>query len=360
MADDSKTEKASPKKRRDQRKKGNVFQSKDIVALVTMIASFYGLKIALPYFNREISKYLRDGISLIATMPEVTGEHKAELLTAFLIVCCKTLVPFMLLMMVVGILGSGVQTQFLFASENLKPKFERINPLQGIKKMFSMKNVIELIKGILKLTVLCWVIINFIKGNVLSIISTMNMDVADASAYLLKTVMRMLTPIFICFTFIAAFDLFYQWWDYENQLKMSKQEVKEEFKQLEGNPEIKGKIKEKQRAMSRGRMMQAVPEADVVIKNPTHFAVALKYDMDKNRAPIVVAMGQDSLALRIIKVAEDNNVHVIENIPLARGLYAACQIDQEIPAEFYSAIAEILIYIYQMDHKDLSDLDKNG
>ena len=150
---------------------------------------------------------------------------------------------------------------------------------------------------------------------------------------------------------ISVFDLFYQKWEYERQIRMSKQEIKEEYKQLEGDPKVKGKIKELQRKMAMSIMMQQVPDADVVIRNPTHFAVALKYNPDKDTAPVLVAKGQDELALRIVKVAEENNVFVIENKPLARAIFAATDLNQYLPPDFYGAVAEILVHVYKLNHK---------
>ena len=150
---------------------------------------------------------------------------------------------------------------------------------------------------------------------------------------------------------LAGADIFYQWWDYERQLRMSKQEIKEEFKQTEGDPKIKGKIKETQRRMAQSRMMQQVPKADVVIRNPTHFAVALRYHPDKDEAPVVLAKGQDELAARIVQKAEESHVAVVENVPLARALYATTELNQEIPPELYNAVAEVLVYLYRMDGK---------
>ena len=163
----------------------------------------------------------------------------------------------------------------------------------------------------------------------------------------------MVLCIVLAFAVVAALDYFYQWWDYERQLRMSKQEIKEEYKQTEGDPQIKGKIKENQRKMAQRRMMQQVPKADVVIRNPTHFAVALRYDPDRDNAPIVLAKGQDELALRIVRVAEENKVEVVENVPLARALYAQAELDREIPPELYGAVAEVLVYIFKLSKKQL-------
>jgi flagellar biosynthetic protein FlhB len=161
----------------------------------------------------------------------------------------------------------------------------------------------------------------------------------------------MVFKVTIVFLAVAAFDYFYQWWDYERQIKMSKQDLKEEFKQTEGNPEIKGRIRNLQRERARSRMMQAVPTADVIIRNPTHYAVALRYDLEKDSAPMLVAKGQDELALRIVAVGEENGVYVLENKPLARGIFASTQVGAEIPPEYYGMVAEILVYVYRMNNK---------
>ena len=174
-------------------------------------------------------------------------------------------------------------------------------------------------------------------------------DLATSISHTYDSILKMIFQIIIAFTAVAAADYLYQWWDYEQQLRMSKHEIKEEYKQTEGDPQIKGKIKERQQQMARSRMMQQVPQADVVIKNPTHYAVALRYRPEMDNAPIVLAMGQDELALRIIKVAEENKVAVVENIPLARALYAGAELGREIPPEFYNAVAEVLVYIFKLD-----------
>ena len=165
-------------------------------------------------------------------------------------------------------------------------------------------------------------------------------------------IFQLVRNVSLAFAVIGFFDFMYQRWSYEKDLKMTKQEVKEEFKQMEGNPEIKGRIKSIQRQMAMSRMMQKVPESDVIIRNPTHFAIALKYDPEKNGAPVVLAKGQDALALRIVKVGEENGVFITENRPLARALYDTCEIGREIPVEFYGAIAEILVYIYKASHRE--------
>ncbi len=253
--------------------------------------------------------------------------------------------------MVLPILSVGVQTKFLWVSKNLGFHFGKLNPLKGIKKIFSIKNLLELLKNSVKVIILGYILYTILRADFIQIRRTMDMDIASACAYLLNLIYNMIIKVVMVFVVIAAFDFAYQWWDHERKLKMSKQEIKEEFKQTEGDPQIKGKIRSLQRQRAMSRMMQAVPKADVVIKNPTHFAVALKYDIDTDAAPTVVAKGQDELAKRIIAIAEQNGVYVIENRPLARALYAACALNSQIPEEYYGAVAEILVYVFRMNNK---------
>ena len=186
-----------------------------------------------------------------------------------------------------------------------------------------------------------------------SSINLMYKDVTTAIVEILTAIFNIVLKLCIAFVVIAAFDFLYQWWDHERNIKMTKQEIKEEYKHTEGDPQIKGRIKEMQRKMSNQRMMQEVPKADVVVRNPTHFAVALKYDIDKNRAPVVVAKGQDYVAFKIIDIAKANDVPMIENKPLARALYKEVEIGREIPSEHYSAMAEILAWVYSLKKKDV-------
>lgn len=176
-------------------------------------------------------------------------------------------------------------------------------------------------------------------------------DLTSAAAHIFSTAFQMSMEIMVAYIVLAGADIFYQWWDYERQIRMSKQEIKEEFKQMEGDPQVKGKIKETQRKMAQSRMMQQVPKADVVIRNPTHFAVALRYRPDQDAAPVVLAKGQDELALRIVRTAEEHHVAVVENVPLARALYATTELNRPIPPELYNAVAEVLVYLYRMDGK---------
>ncbi len=346
-----KTEKATPKKRRDQRKEGNVFQSKDVVTIVTLFGSFYILKQMFPKIYETVRVFMIDFIGYAGTVSGVSQGQVNEVARMVVAAIVQTILPLLLISVVLAILATGVQTRFLVTTRSVRPRLNRLNPISGIKKLFSLQNVIELIKGILKIIVLLAVIYNIIIDDLIHVVRTMDMDITMSGAYMLEMVMKLIVRTCMAFLVIAALDFMYQKWDYERKLKMTKQEVKEEFKQMEGNPEIKSRIRSIQNQRARERMMQSVPGADVVIRNPTHFAVALKYDADHYSAPVVLAKGQDELALRIVRIAEESGVAVIENPPLARGIYASTDLSQEIPQEYYGAVAEVLVYVYKMNNK---------
>ena len=351
MAADSKTEKATPKKRRDERKEGNIFQSTDVVNVVFIFVAFYFLGFFFSNSYEAIANNFKQSIQQIATINEVTAEIVGSLAIEGAIVIAKCVLPLGLICASTSIVLHGVQTRFLFVGKLLKPQFNRLSPLEGIKKIFSMRNVVELLKNIAKLVILISILYSMLHSMLIGVIRTTDMDIITSIKYMFELSMDIIFRITLVFAVVAGADYLFQRYDYEKRIRMSKQDIKEEFKQMEGNPEIKGKIRENQRRMAQQRMMQAVPNADVIIRNPTHFAVALGYDSEKHQAPVVLAKGQDELALRIVAVGEEHDVTVIENKPLARGLYSSTEINQEIPTEYYSAIAEILVYAFKLKHK---------
>lgn len=345
---DEKTEKASQKKRRDERKKGNVFKSQDIVIIISLLGAFYGLKFLFPIMFSSAKTFLELCVSGVSNTKEIGNSGSRVYLRQLMIQYMKCSVPMLLLAVATGILGVGIQTKFLFSMKSLAPKFDRINPISGFKKLFSVKSVVQLVKSLIKISILLVVLYQGLEKGIPFIVRSMYMPPSGAAGHLFQYIMKLVLNIVMWFAAIAGFDFLYEWWDHERQIKMSKQEVKEEYKQLEGDPQIKGKIRNIQRQRARSRMIQAVPGADVVIRNPTHFAVALKYDIEHNAAPIVVAKGKDHMALKIVEVAEANKVTVIENKPLARAIYGAAQVNQEIPPELYTAVAELLVYLYKL------------
>lgn len=348
MAGESKTEKATPKKRKDERKKGNVFQSQDIVNAFSILAAFFVLKKLLPYIFHYMENVLRNYFGSIGTVSELTQTIANSTVKDMCVATVVTAGPLMLTCMIVGVVAAGAQTKFMFSKKALKPKWERISPLKGIKRIISLRAVFELVKSIVKATIIGVVIYDFYKDIANDVIKLMSVDLLSGIVFTLKSIYSMIMKLSIAFIAIAILDYLYQWWEYERNMKMTKHEVKEEFKQTEGDPLIHSRIKEAQRKMSQQRMMQEVPQADVIIRNPTHFAIALKYDLDQNNAPVVVAKGQDFTALKIVEIAEKNNVPMLEDRPLARALYKEVEIGWEVPPQYYSAIAEILAWVYSL------------
>lgn len=341
-----KTEQATPKRRRDARKEGNVFQSRDVSTVVLLFGIFFSAKFLFPYIYEEMKAYMIrileysviDGESLFS------GNLVWETIALFL----KCALPLLGIAMVLGIISNGAQTRFNVAFQSLKPKFSKLNPLTGMKRLFSLKNIIELAKNVIKISVLLTLLWKVLNSTLVPVARMMDMGLLVSTGYMLQLVFNLVIKVCMVFAVIAFFDFLYQRWEYEKGLRMTKQEVKDEFKQVEGNPQIKSRIRQIQRQMAMSRMMQKVPQADVIIRNPTHVAVALKYDPNLHRAPIVLAKGLDDAALRIVKKGEEHGVYITENKPLARALYGACKLNQEIPSELYGAVAEVLVYIYKL------------
>lgn len=349
MAEGNKTEKATPKKRRDERKKGNIFLSKDAIAVVSLLCTFMTLNALSGYMVNQLNGFFRYCMNCMASVPTGAAvEVFRELFTTALVTFVKVAGPLLAVSIVAAVAATFFQTKMLVSPEAIKPKLSKLNPIEGFKKLFSMKSIIEALKGLIKISILLIIIFNFLKNMLNTLFNYLNAEFGFSCSNLFQSIISMVIQIIIAFAAVAAFDFFYQWWDYEKKMRMTKQEIKDEYKQIEGDPKVKAKIKETQRKMAQSRMMQAVPSADVIIRNPEHVAVALRYKPESDNAPMVVAMGMDELALRIVKVAEENNVPTVENVSLARALFAACDLDREIPPDFYSAVADVLVYLYRL------------
>lgn len=348
MADGSKTEKATPKRRQDERKKGHVMMSQDVVSVATLIVSFLALI--------GVSGMLADGLGkliiqtlegIAAPVEEWVPAFKDVASDSLMVLLKASLIP--LATVFCAVAATFAQTRMLVSGELIKPKFSKINPLQGFKRLFSLRSLIDTLKNLLKIILLLVLIFMSLKGMFQESSKYLYTDITASSGHIFDVGVSLGMQVILAFGVLAAADYLYQWWEFERQMKMSKQEIKEEYKQMEGDPQIKGKIKETQRRMAQQRMMQSVPDADVVIRNPTHFAVALRYKPHKDNAPVVLAKGQDEVALRIVRVAEEHGIETIENVPLARGLFASTEVNQEIPPEYYGPVAEILVHIVQLD-----------
>ena len=353
MPDENKSEKATPHKRREQIKKGNVFQSKDLTTGLMILTSFTALRILGGFMLGRFNLVFRSFISLGSVHHEIDPAVAALIVYELIMNLLFLILPVLVVVMVVSVFLSKVQTKIPWTTELLKPKFSRINPVEGFKKMFSLKSFVELIKSILKVTVIAGVLYWSITSRAGELPNLMRIDVPVGALWIGNTIFTVAIYAGIAMTIIGIADFVYQWWEHERQLMMSKHEVKQEYKQLEGDPQIMGYRKQLMRQRARERMMSAVKEADVVVRNPEHYAVALKYDIDKNLAPVVTAKGKDFLAGQIIAEAAKHGVYTVENPPLARGLYAAVAIDMEIPEQFWAAMVDIIAHVMEMKGQDL-------
>lgn len=351
---EEKTEKASPKKRQDQRKEGNIFQSKEVIIAISLIGTFVAFRFLYSFIESALKDNIKSFFSLLGSMEVLHKSDLNEIFIKGLISFAIAAMPIMLIASFIGILAGLIQTKGLVSFKSIKPKFSRMNPLNGIKNMISIKGLVELLKSIIKIVILFYIIYITLEDEATKLPKMMDMSLSNVIPEIGGMLWNISIKVMIAFIFVACADYMYQRWEYEKKLRMTKQEVKEEYKMTEGDPKVKGQIKQKQQAMSRQRMMQAVPEANVVIRNPTHYAVALKYDPEKNSAPIIVAKGEDFLALKIIEIAQEHEIPIMENKPLARALYAEVAINQEIPVEFYNSVAEVLAFVYSLKEKELS------
>lgn len=352
MAGEDKTEKATPKKRRDQRKEGNVLQSKEIGTAVSILGIFSIVRLLAEFLIKNLLSFTARIYEQAGTY-ELNADSFMKLIVDVITVVVLVVGPICAAAMLLGVLPTIAQTKGLFTMKALKPKFSRLNPLEGVKKMFSLQSVVGIVKGLIEVIAIGVLVFNEIKDRMPRILALMDCGIMQGIAFAALSIFDLVMTICIVLVFVAAADFLFQWWQFEKKLKMSKQEVKDEFKQMEGDPQIKSKIKQRQQEMARNRMMQEVPSADVVIRNPTHYAVALRYDQDKNRAPQVIAKGKDFLARKIVEIAEAHDVYCMENPTLARALYAQVDLGREIPYELYDAVAEVLTVVYREKNKTL-------
>ncbi|EIW18197.1 MULTISPECIES: flagellar biosynthesis protein FlhB [Pelosinus] len=341
-----KTEEATAKRKGEARQKGQVAKSTEVNSVFIILAAFFTLKLIGSYIYDELTRYMQLSFSNVATA-DMTINSIREIFLGFAIVFIKTALPVMCVILIVSLTINFIQVGFLFSFEPLMPKLSKLNPIAGFGRLFSKRSLVELVKSLLKITIIGYFIYRFMRKQIEQIPGLISAELIDSLHIAASLILNLVFQISAVMLVLAAFDYFYQWWEHKESLKMSKDDIKQEFKQSEGDPLIKGKIKQRQRAMSMQRMMQEVPKADVIVTNPTHFAVALKYEKAM-AAPIVVAKGQDLIAQRIKEIAKENKVIIVENKVLARALYAAVDIGYPVPPELYQAVAEVLAYVYKL------------
>ena len=349
FASEEKTEDATPKKKSDSRKKGQVAKSKEVPLALTLLTCTMLLALLSGYVGNELKETLYHFLNIEFT--ELSYSSLRNLMITVLVRIALTFLPVVIPIMVMGVFGNYIQVGFLFTGEPLKPKLSKLNPISGFKKIFSSRTVVELVKQLIMVTIVGFIGYSFVKENFTSLLKIGYLSVSSIPKEFSRLVVEIFVKVSMIMIAVAAADYFYQFYMHKKDLKMTKQEIKEEFKQAEGDPQIKSKIKQKQREIASKRMMASVPDATVVITNPTHIAVALKYDEGGEGAPKVVAKGADYTAIKIKEIAKENDVPIIENKPLARLMYKEVEIDGEISVDMYQAVAEILAVVYKMKKK---------
>ena len=345
-----KTEKATPKKRRDARRKGQVAKSGELPSAAVLLGTAVLLFLYASVMREKIEQLFLVSFYDYMLM-ELTFENISVVFSQLISQGLILMAPIFLAAIIVAVAATYAQIGFLLSAEAMKPNFSKLNPIKGIANLFKLRSLVELLKSVLKLTIIGVVVYNAIWGEKEQFMQMGNWDLAHTFSYTARIILSLGVQIGVILCILALFDYAYQRYEYEKNLRMTKQEVKQEYKNMEGDPLIKSRIREKQRKMAMQRMMQEVPKADVVITNPTHFAVAIKYDAEQSDAPVVVAKGMDYVALKIREIAEANGVIQMENKPLARALYNEVEIGQTIPAELFQAVAEVLAYVYKLKGK---------
>lgn len=350
MAQDSeteqsqKTEQPTAKRLEDARKKGQIPQSKDVLFWANLCALTLLVSLVMPQIGKSFLQTLTPFLESPHQLMLGNQHISSFLLKNLLLKVGLPLVMFMAILIFVGLL----QNRFVVSLESLKPKLSKISLSEGLKRIFSGKAILDFVKGFLKLCIVSFVVYLFFKNYWVEFIPSSALPVNHLSSEMVKWLTRFLIIIVIVYGFLAVFDYIYQWWQWHRGLKMSREELKEEYKETEGDPLIKQRLRHLRSENMRKRMMQEVPLATVVITNPTHFAVALKYNEGSTNAPVVVAKGMDFVALKIREVAEKHKVPIVENPPLARALYDTVELEQEIPSHHYKAVADIIRLIMKL------------
>ena len=348
-----KTEPATAKKLQDARENGQVAKSQELNHAIGLISLFLMLKMFISF----VGEHLLNGFPMIYNkIPDIINESIGGLsvfviqrvINNVMITILQILSPFFVIGFSLSVLINILQVKWKITTKPMKPKISKLNPLNGFKRIFSKDSLFELLKSIVKIILIIYVAYTSIKAHQNELFLLYDIPLFQVILLIGTIVIDTGLKISFVYLIVGIADLIYQRHKFKEDMKMTKQEVKDEYKNIEGNPEIKGRQRSKMREASQRRMMQSLPSADVVITNPTHYAVVIKYDSQKNSAPIVVAKGEDFLAQKIRETAKEHHIEIVENKPLARMLYANVDVGQEVPPELYQAVAEVLAFVYSL------------
>lgn len=354
FADDGdKTEEPTSKKKEDTRKEGQVAKSKEVSSALTLLALFLCLKIFMKFLGNRLTgvffAFWKE-MSIYPNQP-FNSIRVWQLMLTVIVYLLVTIAPFIIIAFIVAFMSQKIQIKWKVTSKPLQPKFSKLNPISGFKRIISKQALFDLFLSLVKIAIFTAVAYSVIKDNIGVIVALYDYTIEDCLSFLGDMVISLGMKISMVYIIISLADFVFQKVKHNKEIRMTKQEVKDEYKNQEGDPKVKSQQKQRMQQASRRRMMQSIPEADVVITNPTHFAVALKYDNTESTAPVVTAKGADYLAFKIKEIAAENDVEIVENKPLARMLYANVDIGREIPPELYQSVAEVLAYVYGLKNK---------
>jgi flagellar biosynthetic protein FlhB len=344
--DQERSEPATPKKRDDARKKGQVAKSREIPSVLVLLSALSVFYFVGGWMFNEMITVTRDILVQISYW-RLNAESAHDLMWYIFQKVVIMLAPLVICVALAGIIGNIAQVGFLLSGEAMSPKFSKLNPLEGIKRLFSVTSLTELIKSIFKVIIIGSIGYNILRGEMDQIPALVGVDIRSILSFVGRVALKLGYYVCLVLIVLAALDFVFQRWKHERDLRMSKQEIKDEYKQREGDPLIRSRIRSAQREMAMKRMMEAVPKATVIITNPTHLAIAIKYERGLP-APIVVAKGAGHIAERIREIAAQHDIPIIEQKPLARALYKDVEIGGYVPVDLYHAVAEVLAYVYRL------------
>ena len=353
MADPEKIYPATPHKRNESREKGQVAKSNELTTTLALIAVLGFFFVAGYDTWHHLTNIMYGAFSAIGG--QLNAGKTILIFLGLTGVAFKIIAPVLIVAVIVGILGNIFQIGLIFSSQPLMPQLSRINPISGFQRILSMRGLFEAVKSIFKIGLIGYIVYRTIVSGLVDVVSLVDADKSNIAALFVSTVGRIGFQVFLraalALLFLSIFDLLYQRWQHEQDIRMTREEIREEMKRTEGDPEIRRRIRRVQRELSQARMMKAIPEADAVITNPVHLAVAIKYDYEVMDSPYVVAKGERKIARQIREIAEEHGVPIVENPPLAQALYKNVEVGEAIPMEFYQAIAEVLAYVHELTNR---------
>lgn len=348
--DSDKTEDPTEHKLQEARKKGQVFKSQDVISTLLLLATAGMLLLTGSWMVKEIGNFTRYVFELI---PGIDMSKRNINLDAIqtLLVFAKVMAPILFSAFLMALIANFAQIKWVFSTEPIIPKMSKISPIEGFKRIFSVKSLMELAKQVVKLIIVGWVCYKVVKADIMYLQYSVMWDIPTTLHFLKGMVVKIVAYVLVAMAAIAIIDYLFQRQQFMKQMKMSIQELKDEYKETEGNPQVKSKMRQLMRQGAMARMMEEVPNSSAVVTNPTHLAVALKYEQGVTEAPMVVAKGEKMVAVQIKVLAEEADVPIVENVELARALFKHCEVGQTIPVELYKAVAEVLAYVFKLKKK---------